>query len=127
MEPAEPDNINWQGLDTLASERIFRQSISFAISGGILYLSYLLTDWVHSDYPEYFALVIAGLDTVLPPIFMMLLSIERHLDEDDKQDSILIRLFLARLLNPIILPFIFTSWKGILSEDYVDQILQIQV
>ena len=63
----------------------------------------------------------------MPTLFSILLCIERHLDEDDLQDSLLIRLFFARLLNPVIMPYIFTKWNQFLDPTIVENIIAVQV
>jgi hypothetical protein len=53
--------------------------------------------------------------------------LEIHYDEDDKQDSLLVRLFFARLLSPIVAPFAFTAWNEFIIPQNINSILAVQV
>lgn len=64
---------------------------------------------------------------MLPTLFDYLVQIEKHEDEDDRQDSLLIKLFWARIMNPVIFPYINVNWKNALNEDTLLQIFNLQV
>ena len=126
-EPSEPDNINWQILEISLSERLLKNFISFCIGVVALYGSFYFTNWVQENNPEYFPLAIAAMDTILPSIFQIILLIEKHVDEDDRQNSLLRMLFFARILNPIVMPFLLTPWDDFVKSDTINAILQVQI
>ena len=60
-------------------------------------------------------------------IFERITHIECAIDEDDHQDSLLLKLFSARLLISILFPYIFTSWEQFLDASNVIAIVNTQL
>ena len=127
LEPSEPDNLNWQMLEISNLKRLSRNFLSFCMGGAILYGSFYFTNWVQENNPSLFPLAIAAMDTLLPTIFQILLLIEIHVDEDDRQNSLLRVLFFGRILNPIVMPFLLTPWNDFVKPDVINEILQVQI
>jgi hypothetical protein len=56
--------------------------------------SFLLIQQTYSSHPTFVPIVIGLIDSVLPTIFLNITIFECHIDEDDKQNSLMVSISL---------------------------------
>jgi hypothetical protein len=126
-ESPEFDNIYWQNLEVDDMSRRLRWISTSLMTIALLVACYYLISWVHDDHLDQLPIVITIVDGALPYFFEFFTAYERAADEDYRQDSLLIKLFLGRLLITIIFPYIFTSWASILDTNSVTTFINTQL
>lgn len=126
-ESQEFDNIHWQNIEISDSKKKAYRWISLLVTGLVLSSIYFFIEWVHNTYLTQLPIAIAFADMLLPMIFDLISDLERPTDEDDKQDSLLVKLLGARLLITIVFPYYFTPWSSFLDDSNVISLVNTQL
>lgn len=108
LESSEPDNVVWENSGMRRLNRFRRTMLSYCLCGGTMYMSYLAVNSARND-PLLMLVYITLIDNFLPIIFTYITDIEGFVDEDDRQNSLMVKLFAARLLSSTVFPFITTE------------------
>lgn len=127
QESQEFSNINWENLGIPDKERRYYLGGALLSTLAILVVSYYFVSWLRTDYLGVLPIGIALVDMAMPVFFEAITLMERSVDEDDRQDSLLVKLFLARFLTTIIFPYVFTSWTEFLDAANVQSIVYTQL
>jgi hypothetical protein len=126
FESSEPDNVAYLNIGIRARFRFLRSVLSFLFAFGIMYLSYMAITYVHHD-AILLLVTITLIDSGLPVIFGTLSFLEGSIDEDDRQNTLMVKLFMARLLTSTIFPFVNTPWSNFLDASTLVRIKNIQL
>jgi hypothetical protein len=126
-ESAEPNNILWFNLELSWIERKLRFMVAWLVSFAIFTACYFLVDFTYSVAPSAVPIVIGGIDSCLPTLFIAVTGIENHVDEDDRQNSLLFKLYGGKLLSSVVFTFIKTSPVTMLDNTAVVAIINIQL
>ncbi len=124
-ESSEPDNISWLNAGITDHERAVRISASYALSAAVLYCCFLLVT-SQSD-PTSLVIVISILDNILPSVFAVITGLEGTVDEDDRQNSYMIKLYAARMLTAVLFPFMDTPWATFPDVDTIIAKKNVQI
>lgn len=89
--------------------RVFRRLAANTLSAAIMYASYLFITYVLETRPTFTPLAISWIDSMLPALFIYISYIECHVDEDDRQNSLLLKLFIAKLLTSVVFNYVNLS------------------
>jgi hypothetical protein len=122
-EPEEPSSIRWQELNATKTAIGTRLVVTSVITGGVLYVGFLLVKVSHNNTSAYFSyLVISTLLFLYPFIANMLTLIEFHRSESSRQKWMFIRIAicyitLTTIALSVITPFLSTldSQEGIVQ------------
>ena len=126
-ESAEPNNIQWLNLESSLFENLFRRSMCWLFSLGIIAALFFAIGVVLKSNPSMVSVLISAINISLPAIFMKVTEFEAHIDEDDRQNSLLFKLYGAKLLTSVIFLYISTSWDSFLNSDAITAIINVQV
>ena len=126
-ESAEPNNILWKNLELSFVSKKLRFLVAWAISIGVYAVSYYMVDQTYTRNPSYVPLLIGGIDLCLPTIFVTITGIERHGDEDDRQNSLLFKLFGGKILTSVVFVFANSSPVMLLDNSEIARIINIQL
>ena len=124
-ESSEPDNISWLNAGITDHERAVRIGTSYVISAVVLYCCFLIVT-AQSD-PTSLVIVISILDNILPSIFAVITGLEGTIDEDDRQNSYMIKLYAARMLTAVLFPFMDTPWTKFPDVDTIIAKKNVQI
>ena len=127
VESPEFDNIHWQNLGISFWQHMRLWGSAWLLSIALLVCCYYLINWVRTNHLNQLPIAITLVDMALSLIFERITHIECAIDEDDHQDSLLLKLFSARLLISILFPYIFTSWEQFLDASNVIAIVNTQL
>lgn len=126
-EPVEPGGVLWHNMEipnlTRNINTVFTYLLIIVMLGGL----WFLVIYVSKISSLLLAAIIGAIDAGLPTIFTLLADMAYPHCEGARQSSIQIKLFVARILLSTIFPFAQQSWKKVLSEDYIRQIIQVQL
>ena len=73
------------------------------------------------------SVLISVINICLPAIFIKVTEFEAHIDEDDRQNSLLFKLYGAKLLTSVIFLYISTGWDDFLDSESVIAIINVQL
>jgi len=127
VESAEPNNILWLHLDNSTAERLLRKTAGWFLAGAAMAISYYVIQYTFVNYPLFVPMAIGGLDLLLPQTFIYITAVEEHVDEDDRQNSLLFKLYAAKLLTAVVFNFVNTAWPDFLNEIEIVKIINIQL
>jgi hypothetical protein len=104
VEPVEPSEVLYENFDYSQTERALRTLLSTLFAGLLLIVSYYCLEASRYQSGVVSALIVSGINALLP-VFMktVVALVERHVDQSDVQDSILLKLVVARCLNTAVL------------------------
>ena len=125
-ESSEPDNISWLNAGISENERYARSASSFLFTAAVLYACFLLVSSQTNNAGALVA-VISVLNSILPVIFICITDIEGTIDEDDRQNSFMIKLYCARVLTAVIFPFMGTTWNTFPDVKTIASIKNVQL
>jgi len=124
--PVEPSEILWHNSHIKGLERFLRLLASVAITVGVLVIVCLVTFLLRGSWRFTLSIFITAVNAVLPVCIKTLSEgIERHVDFGDAQDSMFLKLILARWVNTAISVFISYSPKDRLSNAALSQVMLI--
>lgn len=126
-ESAEPNNILWFNLELSWVERKVRFVAAWLLSFATFTACYFLVGFTYSAAPSTVPIVIGAIDSCLPTIFIAVTGIENHVDEDDRQNSLLFKLYGGKLLSSVVFTFIQQSPVTMLDNTAVVSIINIQL
>ena len=127
VESPEFDNIHWQNLGITYWQRMQLLALSWMLSIALLICCYFLISWARTNYLSQLPIFITLADISLSVLFERITQIECSIDEDDHQDSLLLKLLSARVLISILFPYIFTSWEQFLNDSNIIAIINTQL
>jgi hypothetical protein len=125
-EPPEPDNILWQNVELTSGEKSRKRFLSFFCSCVVFVACWYIVQYTKAVSPLLLAVVIGIIDSSLPTIFTILTNLGCPQSEGSRQYSIQMRLFLARFLISVIIPYFQTPWESFLTEEELSQIISVQ-
>ena len=126
-ESSEPDNIAWLNSSLDDPDRLWRKAVSFFCTAVILVICYWLVQAAYDVSALALLIVITGLDSTLPFVFMLITGTEGNVDEDDRQESFMMKLFVGRILCAVIFPLLFTPWESMLDVTQLASIKNVQL
>lgn len=127
VESPEFDNIHWQNLGITYWQHMQLLALSWILAIALLVCCYFLINWARKNYLTQLPIFITLADITLSVLFERITLIECAIDEDDHQDSLLLKLLSARVLISILFPYIFTSWEQFLNASNVIAIINTQL
>lgn len=127
QESSEPDNIAWLNSSLDDKDRMWRKAMSFLVSGGLLFLCYLMVRAAYGVSALVLLIVITALDSTLPYAFTVITNMEGNVDEDNRQESFMIKLFVGRILCAVIFPLLFTPWSAMVNTSQIASLKNVQL
>ena len=126
-ESAEPNNIQWRNLESSLCETFFRRTLCWIFSCGVIVALFVAISFVLAKRPGMVAILISVINVSLPAIFIIVTGYEAHIDEDDRQNSLLFKLYGAKLLTSVIFLYISTRWDAFLDSASIAAIINVQI
>ena len=127
QEPPEPDNIIWRNLEVAKESTYPKKVASFLLSLGLMITFWFLLMAVKQVSSRLMAVVIGLIDASLPALYNIVSDMTFPENEGTKQSRLQMRLFGARLLLSTIIPYIQTAWDHVLTSEFLQQVLTIQL
>lgn len=131
IEPSEPSAVRYVNLDIPLRKRIIQFSITFLITVALVILSGFLVYITRKRSGAFYAgILTTSLNVVIPFVVNLLMLIENHPREDDRQRSLYIKVTLFRWVNTAITTkFVvpFTSTLGNQKDDLLVAITAILI
>lgn len=125
-EPPEPDNILWYNVELTDGEKLRSRVLSNLLAGAVMVACWYIVQYTKQVSPLLLAVVIGIIDSSLPTIFLYLTNMGVPQSEGSRQYSIQMRLFLARFLISVIIPYFQTDWDQFLTKTELQQIISVQ-
>jgi len=123
MEPSEPSAIRYLDLNTNALKTFIQSMITFAITIGLVIGGGFLVDWTRNGTSAFIAgLLTSALNMLVPVIIKLLMFIEKHQHEDDRQKSLYLKVTLFRWVNTAITVKFATPLTHLIGVDKTDLI-----
>jgi hypothetical protein len=96
-------------------------------SFGVIAALFIAIAFVLARNPSMVSVLISVINICLPAIFIKVTEFEAHIDEDDRQNSLLFKLYGAKLLTSVIFLYISTGWDDFLDSESVIAIINVQL
>lgn len=125
-EPPEPDNIIWKNIEMNTHSLLVKKLLSYVLTFGLMCTFWFLVNYTSSN-SLVLAVVIGIVDSALPYIMPYLTDLVTPQTEGTRQASLQMRLFGARLLLTTLIPYIQSSWREVLSDEYITRVFTVQV
>ena len=126
-EIGEPGDVLWANR-SVTFIYVFFYPISFILIVAILTGSFFAISEVKNIAGvDRTALLVLGLDHILPILFVKLTDMESKGSETTRQKEIQGRLFLGKLLTIVIFPYVLTNWDDTLTADNLTTIRNTQL
>jgi hypothetical protein len=126
-ESAEPNNIQWENLESSIVETLVRRTLCWLFSLSFIIALFFAITFVMRTYPTMVSILISVINICLPSIFIAVTEFEAHIDEDNRQNSLLFKLYGAKLLTSVIFLYISTSWDTFLDSASIIAIINVQI
>lgn len=126
-EPPEPDSVLWENIEIKRLDKMYYEGMADILTIAVLVGSYYIIDYTLGSTSLVLSIIIGFVDSLLPIILGLLTDYSSPQSEGGKQSNLQARLFLARLLLSTVFPFIRTAWNGMLNQEFVTQILSVQI
>ena len=129
-ESSEQSNVLWQNAGVNNKERFFRKILSAIIVLGVLYCCFRLIKLAAvSKYSQYtLLLTITAMDNCLPIVMSTITLLEAAADEDDRQNTLMIKLFLSRIMTAVFFPFyVAVPWEETINSENIARIANLQL
>jgi hypothetical protein len=108
-------------------ETVLRRLCCWMFSFGVIAALFMLIAYVLARRPSMVSVLISVINICLPSIFIKVTEFEAHIDEDDRQNSLLFKLYGAKLLTSVIFLYISTSWESFLDTEAIIAIINVQL
>uniref|UniRef100_A0A7S1XXG6 WW domain-containing protein n=1 Tax=Phaeomonas parva TaxID=124430 RepID=A0A7S1XXG6_9STRA len=125
-EPVEPTEVIWENMHVPLKDRTFRLLFSYGAAAAVLTVFYFIIEAIVTESGNA-AIFIAIANAILPFIMKFLTSYEVHVDEGDLQQSMLMKLTAARMLNSAIILYLVTPWGDTFSEEALGNVQGILI
>jgi hypothetical protein len=125
-EPPEPDNILWFNVELKDHEKYYYRFFSTLLSVMMMIACWFIVQYTRAVSPLLMAVVIGIVDSALPTIFFYFTNFGVPQSEGSRQYSIQMRLFLARFLISVIIPYFQTPWNAYLTNTEIAAIVSVQ-
>ena len=103
VEPAEPSAMRYLDLDTNVAERIIQQMITFSITIGLVVLGgFVVHHTRQGGGPFWAGILTTTLNMLIPNVVKLLMLIEKHASEGDRQKSMYLKITIFRWVNTAI-------------------------
>jgi hypothetical protein len=117
----------WYTLHVGTAERLKLLSYTWGISAGLMTAAFFMISALYGS-SGLSALFISILNIALPNIMKILtMKVEKHKDEGDIQQSIMLKLVLVRCINSAILLYAVTDYRDTFSQDSLASIQAILI
>mmetsp|Transcript_19827 Transcript_19827/g.33354 ORF Transcript_19827/g.33354 Transcript_19827/m.33354 type:complete len:696 (-) Transcript_19827:2991-5078(-) len=117
----------WENLESSMCETVFRRLMCWLFSFGVISALFFAITFVLAKSPTMVSVLISVINISLPAIFIKVTEFEAHIDEDDRQNSLLFKLYGAKLLTSVIFLYISTGWDDFLDREAIIAIINVQL
>ena len=126
IEPSEPSAIQYLNLDVSVMKRVIQFTITLVITLGLVALSaFAVASTRASIGPFWAGNLTTGFNIIIPFIVRLLLLIESHSREDDRQRSLYIKVTIFRWVNTAIATKFVVPFTSTLGSDKDDLLVGI--
>jgi len=115
-EPVEPSEVIWHNLELSGTYLFFQGVVSSILTLIIIICCYfIIVQLKEGAYAKSIGILVSLINVILPIILKLVVLVENHVDDGDRQDSLFFKLTCARFMNTAIINWVTTSFQSTLS------------
>ena len=125
--PVEPTEILWHNSHYAGAERLLRVAASFAATAGIGGVLYAIADaFARAEATDFLFVWVTFVNAALPTTLKQVTKLlERHREFGDEQDSMFLKLTMARWFNTAVVVFVTTRRPARLGKANLESVFNI--
>ncbi|KAG5178492.1 hypothetical protein JKP88DRAFT_273753 [Tribonema minus] len=132
-ESEEPSEVVWENLDMTLGRRLLQRALSTAVTAGkcmhdcVAAAAYFMLSALLSSKTQAGAVGVSLVSSALPAVLRAVVRLERHVNLTHRQNSLISKLLVARLLTSSGVILMGAQWAAWLSEDHLTKVISILI